>query len=238
MSRSAKAISASLLGVLGSPPNAEKANAPVDACCRLPVDRGACRSAGLSHQADHHRRAGGGRRSDGYDLARHRAVHVEASRAADFDRERRRRRRHDRHRPRGARRARRLYAADLPRRTVDRGDALPAASVRHAAGLCRHRSHHRRADDDHRTQRFRAEQPAGLPHLRQGTERQDHDGQRRRRLGLASVRHAAHVRDQDRVHHRSLSRHGAGDERPDRQADRHELRSGDQHHGPDPRASR
>ena len=50
---------------------------------------------------------------------------------------------------------------------------------------------------------------------------QDDDGQCRRRLGVASVRHAVHVGDQAAAHHRAVSRHRAGDERPDRQADRH-----------------
>ena len=46
-----------------------------------------------------------------------------------IDRERRRRGRHHRHDARGAGRAGRLYAVDLPRRAFDRRDALPQAAL-------------------------------------------------------------------------------------------------------------
>ena len=49
----------------------------------------------------------------------------------------------------------------------------------------------------------------------------DDHRQCRRRLGSAFVRHAVHVGDQAAAHHRAVSRHRTGDERPDRQADRH-----------------
>ena len=124
-------------------------------------------------------------------------------------RERRRRRRHHRHHPRRARRAGWLHAADLPCRACDRGDALPQSALRHADGVHLDRADHRCADDDHRAQQLRAEYAAGAGRASEEARRQSQHGQRRRRLRVASLRHAVHVGDQGADHHRAVSRHRA-----------------------------
>ena len=64
-----------------------------------------------------------------------------------------------------ARRARRLYAADLSRRPVDRRYPLSQASLRHAHGVRADRARHRCADDHHRPARPRAELARGTASL-------------------------------------------------------------------------
>ena len=79
---------------------------------------------------------------------------------------------------------------------------------------------------------------AGAHRLREGERRHRHLRQRRHRRGQPSLRHALHVGDRHRAHHRALPGHRPGDDRPPRRPGRLHVRPDHQHHRPDPAAAR
>ncbi len=172
-------------------------------------------------RADRHRRASGG------------AVDVEAPRPDDRGREQAERRWHHRARTGEEREAGRLHDPDPPHRHGDHAGALPRTALQPADRLRLHRAHQRRADDDHRQARHGCEGLQGVPRLHQGEQGQGDLRERRHRRRVASLRHALHERDPDRLPHRALQGHGAGDERPPRRSSGFHVRPDDQHHRTD-----